>query len=284
MKSIILAHDVTTKESKTKSNVEEIDRTFQRLRMLSHPPLRSAEDTWTHEDMKNKMKLSLEILYGLHLIDEQARPIGLAGLAAHIPEIYPFNYYLTHLISTGKIQRILRPYSFLHQRRSGENFFNAEVEKRKAQQSLVDMLSHFIFQRAKAEGVRSLEKLKDNSLTSYNQDLERCRDNFCRLSGANFSSNVSLHRTVPIVSLRRNCSPWMSRLFSTMHWDGTLEECQMKDSQLYDLTSRLVSVLRKISVALQKLADNDADGYAAAFEDVADKFQMALESSSSSYR
>jgi len=272
LKSIIL---VNSKEGNN-------DLTCQRLEALLHPPLtdNTDEDFDTRsKHMKATYKLSLEILYGLNMINEKGQAIGLAGLAAHVPEAYPFNFLLPHLIMTGSLDQIMQPYSREYLKANKISFPVAEKMKLRARTTMVSILSHFLCRRRRVgDRLTALPRGIERSVTSYNRSLLRCKDNFNTVTGSHLNTS---YRVVPVAhcedgDFSLNIIPWMTELFANKHWHGTMSKCNLTDSTMYHFTSKLISAMRKISTALRELSAKKEDGYAEIFTDITTVFESVL--------
>lgn len=96
---------------------------------LLEPSVRTSSDKRESQYEENKvvLRLGLELLRELNLVDSNAAPIGLAGFAVHCAEAFPSNFALTYLLMNGVLDELAKPYDL-------QNLFLSDLPKLESQQ------------------------------------------------------------------------------------------------------------------------------------------------------
>ncbi len=203
------------------------------------------------------------------MLDASGRPIGLAGLACHTPEIFPANLLLCYLIMKGHLDNILSPYKMKDYKVDAAN------ERSNAKKKLVLVLAHLMF-RLHPKDSEPLQALPDEILHSwkgYNQFVMKIQKNFESLLGKlNYPAKNSPHLST------KPPNRYLYDLYTTKQWGVTLRNSKLGDSLMYSKVDNFIAVLRKIHTALAQLSmEPELDPFVLVFQEIVNDFKEILE-------
>jgi hypothetical protein len=234
-------------------------------------------------DASRSLRYSAEFLYRLKLIDDKARPIGLAGLAAHSIDISPYNYLLAFLIHSGALDNIVATYNMLPSGTMTKE--KIASERSAANETLMTILSYLILPR-KITGdtqTKPAPTLPANAraiMEEYNTIVTRVNESVNKAFETLGLAPID-HSLSPLIDTCKDgeCNGYAVNFYKNKQVKFLAKDNNMSDYDAYATLKQWDSILRKLTAAFKQLAsDNVYDPLYTAFAAVTEEFHEAFES------
>jgi hypothetical protein len=225
------------------------------------------------------MRYCVEFLYRLKLIDDNARPIGLAGFAGHTLEISPYNYLLAFLIQSGALDNITAAYNIALSNATEEKIKSKRIA---ANDSLITLLCYLIWPREiKKSHTKPAPNLPANIralIGEYHAIVARVNESgnraYEQLGLAPIDQSLS-----PVIVIYQDglCNGYAFNFYKNKKLNFLVKENNMTEYNAYAILKQWDGILRKFTTALQRLTgDNVYDPLCTAFAAVTHEFHEAF--------
>jgi len=233
-------------------------------------------------DASRLLRYCVEFLYRLKLIDDKARPIGLAGFAGHTLEISPYNYLLAFLIQSGALDNITAAYNIVPSSIMTKE--KIASERAAANESLITLFCYLIWPRmitgdSQTKPAPNLPANTRTLIGEYNAIVTRVNESvnhaYERLGLASVDPSLS-----PIIDICQDgeCNGYAFNFYKNKQLNFLVKENNMTEYNAYAILKQWDGILRKFTAALQRLTgDNVYDPLCTAFAAVTHEFHEAFQ-------
>eukprot|EP01113_Clastostelium_recurvatum_P046374 TRINITY_DN811_c0_g1_i3.p1 TRINITY_DN811_c0_g1~~TRINITY_DN811_c0_g1_i3.p1 ORF type:complete len:1573 (-),score=491.09 TRINITY_DN811_c0_g1_i3:31-4749(-) len=261
---------------------------------------KAQSDVTEYCDPTIALRFSIELLFRMRAIDASARPIGLSGIIAHNFEVFPANYSFTYLVMAKAFEADVKPYL----PGSGAT----EKDRVAACRKIVSVLAYMIGrvyvqqqqpqlaaatpaaaatdadQQTAAEPAKTLETPPAHVmdlLKHFNDVVNSCVDDVNVVEKQTPASLTALKDLAPRLALvpGSKLNSYALDFFDHKSIVDVIRYNHMLDNVAYNLLKKFTSVVRKLSLSVQKLTkDPSLDPFARAMNDMANRYHHAFTS------
>jgi len=227
----------------------------------------------SHSSLENPasvFRFALEILYRLHLVNKEGKPIGVSGLVAHTFGVFPANFAFAYLVLVGELDKICVPF--------GPNVNSSSAEKDRSAKLLLHIMSFLVGRVPAKKDVKSLPPLPENIVEVLAKYNELCIN--CALDCAGVIPNCE-DLPVPVVDITTPASrinSYAYDFFQHKSLHNLMQSNKLSDNGAYRLLKNFNSILRKFSTAVNKgVTDSKVSAFARAMSYISTQFDKAFD-------